>query len=272
MAGNFLFAFVASSPLLSWLAAGAVGLAIERFRPVERRQPHRAIALNAAYAVVHSLGRYILGPFAAVASVAALDAIGAGWIALPDRGWGLLWAIPAYLLAMDLAEYAFHRAQHASRLLWAMHSLHHSEPALNVTTTVRHFWAEAALKGVTVYPLVALVLKPSAPVIGAYVIASYWNFVPHMNLRWSLGGGSWLINSPHYHRLHHAADPAYRERNFAALFPIFDVAFGTYRQPAPDEYPPVGLDNGEIPTGVVEATLWPLRRLLRPQPEAGVPR
>jgi sterol desaturase/sphingolipid hydroxylase (fatty acid hydroxylase superfamily) len=272
MVENFLFAFIATSPLISWLAACAIGLGIERLRPVERRQPHRAIALNFGYAIVHSLGRYILAPVAAVASVAAVNALGAGWIVLPSNGWGLLWAIPLYLLAMDLAEYLFHRAQHASALLWAMHSLHHSEPALNATTTIRHFWAEAALKGLTVYPLVALALHPSAAVTAAYVLASYWNFVPHMNLRWSLGGCSWLINSPHYHRLHHAVDPAYRERNFAALFPIFDVVFGTYRRPARGEYPAVGLDTGEAPASLVEAALWPLRRYLRPHPAAGISR
>lgn len=255
--------FLTGSALASWLALAFLGLALERLRPLERRQPGRAIGLNLGYAVVHSWAVYVLGPVAATLSVALVGALGGGLVALPAEGWGLLWAIPAYLLAMDFAEYLFHRAQHAWPPLWAMHSLHHSETALNVTTTLRHFWIEAALKTVFLYPLVALLLKASPIVLTVYFAAGYWNFVAHMNSRVSFGPFWAVLNSPRYHRIHHAVDAAYMNRNFAGLFPVFDLLFGTCRRPRPDEQPPVGLPEGEMPAGLFEAVIWPLRHRIR---------
>ena len=263
MLKSHLIGFLTGSAVLGWLGLACLGLALERLRPVERRQPARAVGLNLGYAVVHSWAIYVLGPLAATASVALVNALGGGFVELPADGWGLLWAIPAYLLAMDLAEYLFHRAQHAWAPLWAMHSLHHSETALNITTTLRHFWIEAAIKTVCVYPCVGLLVKPSPLVLTVYFAAGYWNFVAHMNSRVSFGRLWAVLNSPQYHRIHHAADPGYANRNFAGLFPVFDLLFGTCRRPQRDEYPPVGLAGGEAPSGLFDAVIWPLRHHVR---------
>jgi sterol desaturase/sphingolipid hydroxylase (fatty acid hydroxylase superfamily) len=261
MLTRHLLGFVTGSSAILWLLLCLFGLAVERLRPCQRRQPAGAVAFNLGYIVFHAWAVYGLAPIVGVASVAVVGALGGGFVHLPGHGWGLVWAIPAYLLAMDLAEYLFHRAQHAWPPLWAMHSLHHSETALNVTTTLRHFWLEAAIKGVFVYPCVAIVFKPSAIVTAVWLGAAYWNFVAHMNLRLSFGRLWPVLNSPQYHRIHHAADPAYLNRNFVALFPVFDLVFGTCRRPLPDEYPIVGLPGGEAPANLIEAILWPLRRL-----------
>jgi sterol desaturase/sphingolipid hydroxylase (fatty acid hydroxylase superfamily) len=262
MLKNHLIGFVTGSSAFFWLLLCFVGLAAERLRPYQRRQPAAAVLLNLGYAVCHAWAVYALGPIVGVLSVAVANRLGGGVVQLPATGWGLIWAIPSYLLAMDFAEYLFHRAQHAWPPLWAMHSLHHSETALNVTTTLRHFWLEAAVKGVFVYPCVGLLFKPSAAVTAVWLGAAYWNFVAHMNWRLSFGKLWPLLNSPQYHRLHHAADPAYLNRNFVALFPVFDLIFGTCRRPRPNEYPAVGLPGGEAPANLIEAMLWPVRRLL----------
>ena len=109
-------------------------------------------------------------------------------------------------------------------------------------------------------------------VLVAYAIAGYWNFVVHMNIRASFGRFWPMLNSPQYHRIHHAADLVYANRNFAALFPVFDVIFRTYHRPEKDEYPASGLENGEAPSGLLEAIAWPFRRYLRtrPVPDASI--
>ena len=183
-----------------WLAIMLAGLAVERLHPAEKGQPRSNIILNLVYSIVHFWAIFAEKPIAAAAAAIAVGVLGGGVIVLPGAGWGLFWAIPLYLLAMDLAEYLFHRAQHAWPFLWAMHSLHHSDTALNITTTTRHFWIEMAFKLLFVYPFVNLLLRPSPVVLIAYVIANYWNFVAHMNIRLSFGRFWPMLNSPQYPR------------------------------------------------------------------------
>jgi sterol desaturase/sphingolipid hydroxylase (fatty acid hydroxylase superfamily) len=265
MVTEYFTKFVAGSGIFLWLAIMLAGLAVERLHPAENVQPRSDIVLNLAYSIVHLWAIFAEKPIAATAAAIAVGVLGGGVIVLPGAGWSLFWAIPLYLLAMDLAEYLFHRAQHAWPFLWAMHSLHHSDTALNITTTARHYWIETAIKLLFVYPFVSLLLRPSPVVLVVYAIASYWNFVAHMNIRLSFGRLWPMLNSPQYHRIHHAADLVYAHRNFAALFPVYDVIFGTYHRPEKDEYPASGLENGESPSGLLEVIAWPIRRYLRPR-------
>jgi sterol desaturase/sphingolipid hydroxylase (fatty acid hydroxylase superfamily) len=138
-------------------------------------------------------------------------------VILPAEGFGLIPAALAYIVTIDLLEYLFHRAQHAIPVLWAMHSLHHSDPAVNVSTTSRHFWLEQAIKSVTIYLAASLIFAASPMIIIIYAAVAYCNFFTHMNLR--VGFGRFvLLNSPQNHRIHHSSEPLHRDKNFAALF------------------------------------------------------
>jgi sterol desaturase/sphingolipid hydroxylase (fatty acid hydroxylase superfamily) len=195
-----------------------------------------------------------------LATMAGISALVDGLIDLPAGGWGLLWAIPLFVLVMEFSEYLFHRAQHAWPLLWAMHSLHHSDGAFGITTTVRHFWAEHVIRILLLRPLVLIVLQPSPAVLAVYAAVAWWSYVDHLDLRLSFGRWQPILSSPLYHRIHHAADPRYMNRNFAAVFPLFDLLFGTYHRPQPGEYPSTGLVGGEQPKGGIDAAFWPLVR------------
>jgi sterol desaturase/sphingolipid hydroxylase (fatty acid hydroxylase superfamily) len=70
-------------------------------------------------------------------------------------------AFVMYLLAADLGEYLFHRAQHAIPWLWRLHALHHSDADMNATTTERHFWGDQFIKAVTIWPAAALIVRPT---------------------------------------------------------------------------------------------------------------
>lgn len=188
----------------------------------------------------------------------AVNAAGGGVIALPSHGWGLALGALIYLMAMDLGEYAFHRAQHAIPALWAMHTLHHSDPHFDSTTSSRHFWLEPLIKSLTVWLAVGVLFKATPAMVLIYVLASYLNILTHSNTRLHLGPLSWLVNTPAYHRLHHSALEEHWDCNFAALLPIYDVIFGGYRKPGWNERPPTGLDTGERPAGPLDAALWPL--------------
>lgn len=162
--------------------------------------------------------------------------------------------IALFIVVQDLGEYLFHRAQHSVPFLWAMHSLHHSDPDMSVLTTSRHFWGDRLFKTATVWSGAAMVISATPAAMSAYFVASLWNFVAHANLRIDFGKWSWLLNSPAYHRRHHSRLPEHYDSNFAALLPIFDVLFGSYHRPR--GYPPSGLD--QRPARIADLLLWPL--------------
>ena len=160
-----------------------------------------------------------------------------------------------YIFVMDLLEYLFHRVQHAVPLLWAMHSLHHSDPDMNATTVERHFWGDRVIKLLTIWPLAFLIVQPTLGIVLAYMVVCMWHTVVHSSVGFSFGKWSWLLNSPGYHRRHHSSDPRHFNSNFAALFPIFDVLTGTYRKPEPDAT--TGLDV--MPQRFSDLVIWPVR-------------
>lgn len=239
-------------------AVFAACLLAERLAP-GRRGPTGGRTLNLGIGGVSILIRAVsAGSIGALATL-AVNAAGGGWIVLPSHGWGLIAGCLAYLVAMDLGEYVFHRAQHGVPALWAMHTLHHSDPDFGVTTTVRHFWLEPVIKTLTIWLAVGLTFKASPAIAGVYAAATYYNYWVHANVRIGYGPAAWLLNSPQYHRLHHSASPEHFDCNYAALLPIFDLISGAYRRPARDEYPVTGLDTGEHPRSFVQAVVWPLR-------------
>jgi sterol desaturase/sphingolipid hydroxylase (fatty acid hydroxylase superfamily) len=249
------------APVRGFVGLAAVFAAVmlaERFAPGRVGRPGGRI-LNLSIFVVSTLIRAVsAGSIGALATL-AVNAAGGGWIVLPSQGFGLVLGCAIYLIAMDLGEYLFHRAQHAIPALWAMHTLHHSDPDFGFTTTVRHFWLDPLLKALTIWLAVGLAFKASPAIVSIYAAATYYNFWVHTNVRVGYGRASWLLNSPQYHRLHHSASPDHFDCNYAALLSIFDLVSGAYRRPGPGEYPVTGLDTGEHPRSFFQALIWPLR-------------
>jgi sterol desaturase/sphingolipid hydroxylase (fatty acid hydroxylase superfamily) len=149
--------------------------------------------------------------------------------------------------------------QHAFPMLWAMHSLHHSEESYNLITGLRDFWAEAALKAILVYPLLAIFLKvPSTFPAIAGVIYFVNHLCAHLNVRFSLGRFAIWFQNPQFHRIYHSVEPQHINKNFADLFPFWDILFGTAVAPGLGEFPKTGLFESK-PQSLFEALVWPLR-------------
>ena len=223
-----------------------LGILIERFSPA-RACSLRGTIFNLVCLVPLTLLRGTAALIIMSGTVAMTNWLGGGVMTLPYGGFWFIPAIAAYTVVMDLGEYLFHRAQHRMPALWAMHSFHHSDQSLDISTTPRHFWAEQALKAATIYFLIGLLFKANEQIIALYGIISFLNYFFHMNVCVGFGRGWFLLNSPQYHRVHHSSLSEHRDRNFAALFPIFDAIFGTAYRPHASEYPPTGLDDHDSP-------------------------
>ena len=208
-----------------------------------------------------SLGlTWLLVPITTVSSGLILSALGRGWIHLPTEGYWYFASIAILVVFSDLYSYTFHRLQHAVPFLWAMHSLHHSANALTFVTGARHFWLERVLSSAILPIMPILFLVPPDMLL----IVSLIHFLPdtcaHLNVRIPMGRMITVVNSPQWHRIHHSVMPEHRDKNFAAVLPLWDLVFGTAWIPAPDEYPVTGLDP-QVRVGLVDGIIWPIRHL-----------
>src|SRR5215468_2456406 len=172
--------------LLPSIAVVAICMVLERRWPAA--SANRGDRLQNMKVWIASLaGQFLLTPALGGFTTLAVNAVGGWLIELPSTGWNLAAGVLAYLVAMDFGEYLFHRAQHATPALWEMHSLHHSDPELDATTAVRHFWFDPLLKTVTIWLAVGLLLKASPLIVAVYVGFSFYNFLTHANLHLGFG-------------------------------------------------------------------------------------
>ena len=145
----------------------------------------------------------------------------------------LLW-IAAFFLC-DLVLYFYHLLGHKTRLLWAAHVAHHSSLHYNLSVGFRinffHlfyrfiFWAPLCLIGIT--PEMILFLES---------LTAIWNFLIHTEKIKKLGFLDLVFNTPSNHRVHHASNPQYIDKNLGGILIIYDRLFGTY---AKETIPPV---------------------------------
>jgi len=142
--------------------------------------------------------------------------------------------------------------------LWAIHKLHHSEQHVNVTTTLRVHWLEEVIKAIVIIFPVSL-LFDAPPVAQGWLAAilGTWLFFVHANLRVSFGPLSWLLTSPAAHRIHHSLDHRQSNSNFAVIFPVWDILFGTFQRPVTDQWPRTGIAGEAPPPGFWGANVAP---------------
>jgi sterol desaturase/sphingolipid hydroxylase (fatty acid hydroxylase superfamily) len=231
-----LIASAAALPLLL--------MAVERLGPVEKSQPPRRLLFNLVYGPLIYAFALAATAAAAPAFLLVIQATGGGLLPVFGPAGGSVLAQIAFTLAFgfvwDLGQYVFHRLQHAVPFLWETHRFHHDETALNVAAYPRSHFLSAF--GVMLFnlPLAAAFGGQAPHMIAIVLMFPFWGFVTHANLRLGFGPLTPLVVGPQYHRIHHSALPGHRDRNFANLFPIIDIAFGTYYRPERGEYPPTG--------------------------------
>lgn len=156
-----------------------------------------------------------------------------------DLSTGGQW-VGLFLLS-EAAYYAFHRAAHRVRWFWASHAVHHSSPQLTLAAALRLGWL-GKLTGSTVFfvPLVWLGFAPSA-VLGVLSLNLLYQFWLHAEWLPRLGPLEWVLNTPSHHRVHHACNPHYIDRNYGGVLIVFDRLFGTFQAEEADEPPRYGL-------------------------------
>lgn len=161
-----------------------------------------------------------------------------GWVAshaLWQIGWAW-WAWPICYVGNDFAYYWAHRTGHRVRWFWASHVAHHSSQYYNLSTAVRQSWTSFISIVFAFYlPLTALGFAPEMILTcGALnMIYQYWIHTEAIGRM--PGWFEALFNTPSHHRVHHAINPVYLDRNFGGTFMLWDRLFGTFQAEREDE-------------------------------------
>jgi sterol desaturase/sphingolipid hydroxylase (fatty acid hydroxylase superfamily) len=145
-----------------------------------------------------------------------------------DFGEATLASIAVLVLAQDFFYYWFHRASHRVRWLWASHVTHHSSERLNLSTAFRQSLTYP-ISGMWLFwlPLALLGFEPTH-IVAVVAINLGFQFFVHTQAIGKLGWIEKVFNTPSIHRVHHARNPKYIDRNYAGVLVIWDRLFGTY--------------------------------------------
>lgn len=135
----------------------------------------------------------------------------------------------------DLTYYSFHRANHEVRLMWAGHVSHHNSQYYNYGTALRQGVGERVIKYLFWCPLALLGFDPVMIVtmMSLSLIYQFWLHTETVNRM--PGWFEWFFNTPSHHRVHHASNVRYLDRNHAGVLIIWDRLFGTFSAEAPEE-------------------------------------
>lgn len=226
---------------------------IERCWPLESITDRKAIRTDFLYTLLHRLGAFGLITFALLS--AQVDHI-AAWLHLQgvtpfnlEQLWPGVTDVPwvsfvVYWLVLDFVDYWIHRGQHRFNWWWSLHALHHSQRQMTLWSDDRNHLLDNLLRDALMASMALLIGVAPGQYIGLIVASRILQSLQHANLKLSFGRfGEGLLVSPRFHRMHHAIgfghEGAAHGCNFAVLFPVWDIVFGTadFR----DAYPATGI-------------------------------
>ena len=136
-------------------------------------------------------------------------------------------------LALDFAGYWVHRLAHTVNFFWNNHIVHHSSEEFNLACALR--------QSISVYfRIYAFLLIPAAlfgvpqqviaVVAPLHLFAQFWYHTQHID---KMGWLEYIIVTPAHHRVHHAINPEYLDKNYGQIFIFWDRMFGTFQEESP---------------------------------------
>ncbi len=180
--------------------------------------------VSAVFTRLLRIGLYtIVQGAASIVPQAAGDAFWTTWY-----GWLLA------LLFYDFCYYWLHRFGHESAVLWAAHVVHHQSEDYNLSTALRQTSSGVLLGWIFYLPMAVAGVPPAVFAVVALVdlLYQFWVHTEHVP---KLGAFDRWFCSPSNHRVHHAVNDAYVDRNYGGILVVWDRLFGTFREEDPAE-------------------------------------
>ena len=138
-----------------------------------------------------------------------------------------LWlAIPIAFIAHEFAYYWDHRTAHRVGLFWAFHAIHHSSNEFNHSTAARGFFLDGQIKALFALPAAIIGVDPVVFIAVSVLTNSFgiWNHASYVP---RLGWIDRMLMTPKMHKVHHANQPQYIDRNYGQVTLLFDRLFGS---------------------------------------------
>tara|TARA_B100000686_G_C16696527_1_gene920852 strand:- start:266 stop:1513 length:1248 start_codon:yes stop_codon:yes gene_type:complete len=150
-----------------------------------------------------------------------------------------LWlAVLIAFIVQDFSGYWMHRLQHRVNLFWNRHIIHHSSEEFNLSCALRQSISIIFKFSAVLMIPAALLGIPAKIFVVLAPIHLFMQFWYHTRLIDKMGILEHIIVTPSHHRVHHAINPEYLDKNYSQIFIIWDKMFGTF-QPELKEVPPV---------------------------------
>jgi sterol desaturase/sphingolipid hydroxylase (fatty acid hydroxylase superfamily) len=192
----------------------------------EGRYPWRSSGVSMLLAAGHVISQAAVHGLIFLLIAAGIYSVRLATIPISFEQWP---ALAVLFVLTELAFYVEHRCSHRVALLWASHSVHHSAERMVTSAAFRLSWTPI-LSGVFMFylPLVWIGFDP-VWVFGVASASLTYQFFVHTELVPRVGWLEWVVNTPSAHRVHHASNPAYIDKNFGGVLMVWDHLFGTYQ-------------------------------------------
>jgi len=161
----------------------------------------------------------------------ALVEMPVSWFDASPRGIAL-WAVAA--LAWDFCYYWFHRFSHEISILWAAHAVHHQSEDYNLSTALRQT-SSGFLFGWIFYLPLFLIGFPLEVLLTVNAVNLIYQFWVHTQVVRRLGPLDFILVTPSNHRVHHAQNERYIDKNYGGMLILWDRLFGTFEDEREDE-------------------------------------
>lgn len=144
----------------------------------------------------------------------------------------LYWTV--LLLAEDFLFYWLHRVDHYCRLFWAVHVTHHSSEEFNLTVGFRSSVFQPLYRFIWFIPLSLFGFR-AEDIMLMYAITQIYGILIHTQFIGKLGPLEWILSTPSHHRVHHASNVLYLDKNMGMVLIIWDKLFGTFQKEEDNE-------------------------------------
>ena len=236
---------------LSYVTTVAGGLALwflEGVVPffVGRKSRGKHASVNLSIAAINLL---ILLP-AGVLMALVLEQSKALWSGVRALELPFLLETILIILLIDLWMYVWHRLNHQTDFLWRFHSIHHSDPALDVTTAWRFHYVEIVLSELLRFPVFILIGAEIQDLLLYSMVMTLVIEFHHSNVSIPSSADRLLraiIPTPLMHRIHHSVVRSEHDSNYGSMLSFWDRLFGSFRLKKDIKTMAIGLNNESAP-------------------------
>ncbi len=236
----FSYTTTVAGGLALWFLEGAVPFFTNR----RSRGKHAAVNLSIA-----AINLLILLPSGIVMAM-VLEQSKAFWPGVQAFDLPIFLEIVLIILLIDLWMYLWHRLNHQVDFLWRFHSVHHSDPALDVTTAWRFHYVEIVLSELLRFAVFILIGAEIQHLLLYSMLMTPVIEFHHSNVSIPAAADKVLrlvIPSPLMHRIHHSVVRSEHDSNYGSMLSVWDRLFGSFKLKKDIQTMAIGLSNESTP-------------------------